>query len=124
MKTKNEISMYSLKLLKELNVNTLVIHKKLKFFGIGCVSKLFSKKVKVNFGLDGTMLCDPKNLQLVNVSKCKTISFNEFRSRILNDKSKLDYCIVGNELKHYVGIGWTTSRVINLQDLKTYPRVI
>jgi len=31
---------------------------------------------------------------------------------------------VGNELKHYVGIGWVTEKVITYNDLKLYPRVI
>ena len=33
-------------------------------------------------------------------------------------------CIVGNEHKHNVGIGWISYGVITEKDLKKYPRVI
>jgi hypothetical protein len=36
----------------------------------------------------------------------------------------LNNCIVGNELKEFVGIGWITIRVATEDDLKQYPRVI
>ena len=107
-----------------MKTNTLVTHKKMKVAGIGCVSKICGKKVKVNFGTEDTMTCAPSMLELVDVSSCKTVSFQEFRTRILSNKSKLDKCIVGNELKDYVGIGWVTVRAITHEDLKKYPRVI
>lgn len=108
----------------EMKTNTLVTHKKLSSLGIGCVAKIMSKKVKVNFGKDDVMTCDPKQLNVIDTSKCKTVDFNKFKRRALNDKGTLNYAIVGNELKHYVGIGWVTQRVVTYEDLKKYPRVI
>lgn len=108
----------------ELKTNTLVRHKKLTSLGIGCVSKILGKKVKVNFGTDDVATFSQAMLIPIDTSKCKTVSFQEFRSRIISDKSKLNKCIVGNELKEYVGIGWITLRVVTDEDLKTYPRVI
>lgn len=105
-------------------VNTLVTHKKLKSLGIGCISKELSKSYRVNFGIDEVKTVSKDMIDIIETSKCRTISFNEFRNRILNDKSTLDYCIVGNELKHYVGIGWITRKVIDSDDLQKYPRVI
>jgi hypothetical protein len=32
--------------------------------------------------------------------------------------------IIGNELKQYVGIGWVSQRVITMDDLKRYPRLV
>jgi len=110
--------------MEEFQVNTLVTHKKLKTLGIGCVSKILSKSVKVNFGTENVKTCKIDQLEIVDTSKCKTISFQEFKSRIINDKSTLEYVILGNELRHYVGIGWTTSRAITMSDLLKYPRVI
>jgi len=107
-----------------METNTLVIHRQMRQWGIECVAKVLTKKVKVNFGLDRVATCDPNSLEPINVSECQTISFHEFQIRMLKDKSTLDYCIVGNELKHYVGIGWVTERVITYNDLKLYPRVI
>jgi hypothetical protein len=103
---------------EQIKVNTLVTHIKLKSVGIGCVAKVLRKTLKVNFGTDDVMSCTPKMLSVVDTNHCKTVSFHEYRSRILSDKSKLDYCIVGNELQHFVGIGWITIRVVTLDDLK------
>jgi hypothetical protein len=105
-------------------VNTLVIHKKLKSLGIGCIAKELKSSYKVNFGLDDVMTCKKDSVEVIDTSKCKTVTFMEYRNRILSDKSTLNYCIVGNELKHFVGIGWLTRRVVTLEDLKKYPRVI
>jgi hypothetical protein len=105
-------------------VNTLVIHKKLKSLGIGCIAKELKSSYKVNFGLDDVMTCKKDSVEVIDTSKCKTVTFIEYRNRILSDKSTLDYCIVGNELKHFVGIGWLTHRVVTLEDLKKYPRVV
>ncbi len=109
-----------------METNTLVTHKKLGSLGIGCVSKIMSKKVKVNFGTDDTMTCDPKQLNVIDTTKCKTVSLRKFQSRILmSDKNNtIDTVILGNELKHFVGIGWTTQGVVTMDDLKKYPRVI
>jgi hypothetical protein len=105
-------------------INTLVIHKKLKSLGIGCVAKELSKSYKVNFGTEDVLTCKKTAVEPIDVSACKTVSFQEFRNRIISEKSKLNYVIVGNELKHYVGIGWLTERVVTEADLKKYPRVI
>lgn len=107
-----------------MKVNTLVTHKKLKSLGIGCVSKTLSKSVKVNFGRDSVKTCNPQMLKELDVSKCKTITFREYKNTILNAKTKHSFVIVGNELRHYVGIGWTFQRVITLNDLDKHPRVI
>jgi hypothetical protein len=105
-------------------INTLVKHKKLKSLGIGCISKELKSSYKVNFGLHDVKTCKKDIIGVIDTSSCNTISFREFQNRILSDNSKLDYCILGNELKHYVGIGWVTLRVINEDDLKKHPRVI
>lgn len=107
-----------------METNTLVRHKQLRSAGIGCVSKILKDKVKVNFGTDDVMTCSLKMLIPVDTSKCKTVTLREYQSRILIDKSKLDDVIVGNELRHFVGIGWTTTRVVTEEDLRKYPRVI
>lgn len=104
-------------------VNTLVTHKKLNL-GVGCISKELSKSYKINFGLHDVKTCSKELVNVIDTSNCKTITFQEYRTRILKDNSTLEYCIVGNELKHYVGIGWLTHRVIKLEDLTKYPRVI
>jgi hypothetical protein len=101
-----------------------VYHKKLRSLGIGCVAKIMSAKVKVNFGTDDVVSCSPSSLSEIDTSSCKTISFHSFRSRILEENSTLNNCIVGNELKEFVGIGWITIRVATEDDLKQYPRVI
>lgn len=107
-----------------MEYNTLVRHKKNKSWGIGCISKVHTKTYSVNFGLEEVISCKHGDVIAVDVSKTKTVYFNEFKNRILHDNSKLDKCIVGNELKEYVGIGWVTLRVITEQDLLTYPRVV
>jgi hypothetical protein len=104
--------------------NTLVTHKKIQSLGIGCISKVLSKFVKVNFGLSDTKTCSTNQLNLVDVSNCKTVPFNDFRNRILQEKSDLNIVIVGNEVKEFVGIGWMTLRVVQLSDLLKYPRVV
>jgi hypothetical protein len=104
-------------------INTLVKHKN-KTLGIGCVSKVLNKSYKVNFGLEDVVSCKEDVLEVIDTSKCKTVTSQEFSRRILSDKSTLNNCIVGNELKEYVGIGWITLRVITEEDLKKYPRVI
>lgn len=105
-------------------VNTLVFNAKNKGLGIGCIAKELKDSCKVNFGTDDVMTVKKVNLEIIDTSKCKTVSLKNFQRRILSDKSTLDYVILGNELKHFVGIGWITSRVVTLDDLKTYPRVI
>lgn len=107
-----------------MEINTLVRHKKIKSLGIGCVSKVLKSSVKVNFGTEDVMTCKPKMLTAIDTSNCKTVTFREFQRRILNDQSTLNRCIVGNELKEYVGIGWITLNVITEADLQKYPRVI
>ena len=107
-----------------METNTLVTHKKLKSLGIGCVSRVLKNSVRVNFGTEEVKTCKPEHLEAIDVSKCSTISCQEYRMRILKDNSTLDYCIVGNELKHYVGIGWLTVRVVSESDLLKHPRVI
>jgi hypothetical protein len=104
-------------------VNTLVTHKKFNL-GIGCISKEFKNEVNVNFGLDDTKKCKLTSLNIIDTSNSKTVTFLEFKNRIMQSNSTLNDVIVGNELKHYVGIGWTTTRVVTFDDLTKYPRVI
>jgi hypothetical protein len=105
-------------------VNTLVTHKKLKALGIGCIAAELKNSYRVNFGISDVLTCKKTAVDPIDTSKCKTISFTEYKHRILSDKSVINDAIVGNELKHYVGIGWITTRVIKMEDLDTYPRVI
>lgn len=105
-------------------VNTLVTHKKIKTLGIGCIAKELKSSYKVNFGLDDVVTCKKNMVEVIDTSDCKTITFNQYRNTILGVDSAVNYCIVGNELRHYVGIGWITVRVITESDLKKYPRVV
>ncbi len=110
-----------------MKTNILVTHKKLKTLGIGCVSKIISdKKVKVNFGLEDVMTCIVTAIEQVDTSKCKTMDFKTWQAKSMCNsfKSGEVRVIIGNELKEYVGIGWTTQRVVTIEDLKKYPRVI
>jgi hypothetical protein len=105
-------------------VNTLVTHKKLKSLGIGCIAKELKNSYKVNFGTEDVLTCKKDAVEIVDTSKCKTISFQEFRGRIMSNKLTTDCVIVGNELKQYVGIGWVTLNVVTMDDLQKHPRVI
>ena len=107
-----------------MEINTLVRHKKLSSLGIGCVSKVLKSSVKVNFGTDDVMTCKLKTLQPVDTSKCKTILWQEYELRCIHHNSSLTRCIVGNEVKEFVGIGWITLNVVTEDDLTKYPRVI
>jgi hypothetical protein len=107
-----------------METNTLVTIKNKPDFGICCISKIFAKHYNVNIGTDGCEKIVKEKCLPIDVKNCKTITFNQFRSRILSDNSTLNDVIVGNELKHYVGIGWVTERVIDYEDLCKYPRVI
>ncbi len=104
-------------------VNALVLHKKHLSWGIGCISKELSKSYRVNFGLDSVKTCAKDAVTVIDTSECKTITLQEYSSRILSDKSTLSHCIVGNEVRHFVGIGWITIKVVSLEDLNKYPRV-
>lgn len=105
-------------------VNSLVTHKNLSSLGIGCIAKELKSQYEVNFGESDVVSVKKRLVNFIDTSGCKTVSFHEFRNRILSDKSKLDYVIVGNELKQYVGIGWITLRVVTMDDLTKYPRVV
>jgi hypothetical protein len=108
-----------------MKVNSLVKHKKRKLLGIGCVSKKLAGKRRVNFGLDGSILCSLSSLTEIDTTNCKTIELHELnRLTIGNSKELPPYVIMGNELRHYVGIGWVTHRVVTEDDLKKFVRVI
>ena len=96
-------------------INKLVIHKQ-RELGIGCISKELKDSYKVNFGLDDCKTVKKDMVTFLDTSKCKTVTYQEFKSRILIDKSCLNDVIVGNELLHYVRIGWTKTRVVNFSD--------
>lgn len=106
-------------------INTLVKHKKLKSLGIGCISKELKSSYKVNFGMTDVMTCKKDMIEVIDTSNCKIIGFDEFkRMTICNSSDIPNYIIIGNELKQYVGIGWTSQRVVTENDLKIYPRVV
>lgn len=109
-----------------MEINTLVRHKKLRSLGIGCVSKVLSKSLKVNFGTDDCISTKESQLELVNTSECKTISFQDFKTKSICNSFKEDQIrvIVGNEIKEYVGIGWISLGIVTEVDLTKYPRVI
>lgn len=109
-----------------MDTNTLVRHKKLKTLGIGCVAKVLSKSLKVNFGTEDVMTCKPEMLEPVDVSKSKTMTFSEFQRKNIADSWQGGQVrvIIGNELKEYVGIGWITQGVVTENDLEKYPRIV
>ena len=109
-----------------LTTNTLVRHKKLTSLGIGCIAKVLPKTYMVNFGTEDCVKLKENELILVDTSKCKTISFQEFRVKGMNNSFKSDSVrmIVGNLLQEYVGIGWITKGVVTDEDLQKYTRVI
>jgi len=109
-----------------METNTLVRHKKLKSLGIGCVSKIMSKSLKVNFGTEDVMNCKAEMLVPVDVSKSKTITFSEFQRKTATNSwsSGKVQVIIGNEVKEYVGIGWISVRVVTDDDLRKYPRIV
>jgi hypothetical protein len=78
----------------------------------------------VNFGLDGVMTCRKDSLEVLDTSKCATVPFEAYRTRILKDKSEFNYCIIGNEVRHFVGIGWIIEKVVDENDLTKYPIAI
>lgn len=106
-----------------MEVNTLVRHKKLKTAGIGCIAKVLSKTVTVNWGTYEVTVCKPSELQVIDTSKCPTIPWSIVRTKIVTQQGP-DKVIIGNELMEYVGIGWTSQRVVTEADLKKYPRVV
>ena len=103
------------------NTTIPIIHLSVCYSVLGLLS---NNKVKVNFGTEDTMTCSVKSLNEIDTSKCKTVSLQKFRNRMLDDKGNLNRVIVGNELKEYVGIGWVTLRAVTHGDLQKYPRVI
>lgn len=107
-----------------MEINTLVRHKKKPDIGIGCIAKIHKNNFSVNFGTYDVLKVSAENLIEIDTSKCKTITAHEYQKRIISDSSTLNDAIVGNELKHYVGIGWITTRVITETDLLKYPRVV
>jgi hypothetical protein len=108
-----------------MKMNTLVRHTHLPSLGIGCVSKEYKTKVKVNFGTDKTMSISKTRLVEVDVSGYSTISFERYRRRIMNVKDlDVNHVILGNEVHQFVGIGWIKIGVVTEEDLKKFPRVI
>ncbi len=108
-----------------MEVNTLVTHKNFKSLGIGCVSKVMKSSCRVNFGTEDVSTCRNTALVEVDTSKCKTIPFSEIRSLSIANSDKLTgLYIFGNELRRWVGVGWVTERVVTIDDLRKYPRVV
>lgn len=107
-----------------METNTLVTHTKMRTLGIGCVSKVMGNKLKVNFGSYDEISCNEKALKVVDTTGTKTISFHSFQRQSIGGNVKDSIIIIGNEVKQYVGIGWVTLRVVTMDDLKKYKRVI
>lgn len=107
-----------------LTVNTLVYHKKLRPLGIGCVSKVSASRARVNFGLSDVKTCALTMLEPIDTSKYPRVSFEYYRSAIMDAASEPSIVVLGNEVRQYVGIGWITLRVVTEDDLKKYPRVV
>lgn len=108
-----------------MQVNDLVIITTARGLGIGCIAKKLSKKMRVNVGLNDVLDVAPSKLQLLDTSKCKTVTFDKYRRRIMNvGMQNFNHAIVGNVLQEFVGIGWIDLRVITEEDLMKYPRVI
>lgn len=107
-----------------MEINTLVRHKKRSSLGIGCVSKVMKKNLKINFGTDDCVTTSPDDVEAIDTSGCKTIPLAELRRMTFTNSVGNEKIILGNELKQWVGIGWVTVRVIKEEDLKSYRRVI
>jgi hypothetical protein len=105
-------------------INTLVKHKTKKSLGIGCIAKELKSSYKVNFGTTAVITCKKELIEVIDTSQCKTVSYYEFSTRILRDKSQLNFVIVGNEIKEFVGIGWISLGVVTEKTLLKYPRVV
>lgn len=106
-----------------MEINTLVTSKVSPGLGIGCTSKVLKHSAYVNFGLYDTIKCKLKELEIVDVTDTKTIDLSIMRKRIYQEHG-INNVIVGNVLKEYVGIGWITLRVVTVDDLQKYPRVV
>jgi len=112
----------------DLEPNTLVTIQGKPHYGICCIAKIFKNQYNVNIGTQDVQKINKKKCIPVDITNCKTITFQQFKHTILDANPKKQghdgFVIVGNELMKYVGIGWITQRVINYNDLKKYPRVI
>lgn len=109
----------------KMKVAQLVTSTNRQFAGIGCVSKVLKKSVRVNHGTDSVMTCNPQNLSLVNTENCKTLKFSDFkRMSVVNSKDLPSCVIIGNEVNEYVGIGWISRGVVEPEDLKKYPLIV
>lgn len=107
-----------------LEVNDLVEHKKGRFKGIGCVAKAKRNGLEVNHGTDEVMVCKAELLEKVDTSDCTEMTMVEFRAQNIGGNPKHDTVIIGNEVKHYVGIGWVSNGVVTREDFKKYPRIV
>lgn len=109
-----------------MTVNTLVRHKKLKTLGIMCISKVHPKHYTINWGKEDSAKCLKTTVEEIDVSKCKTMTYADFRRKGISNSYKENECtlIIGNVVKHYVGIGWVDQHVVTEQDLLTIPRVV
>lgn len=108
----------------KLIINTLVTHLRQTELGIGVIAKKLKSTYKVNFGVNQVMLCKPTDLRLVDISETTSITYKDFKSRIINDKSTLNNVILGNECLEYVGISWISIGIVTRKDLAMYPRVV
>lgn len=107
-------------------VNELVKHKRIAQFGIGCVSKVTSRHIYVNWGTDDTEKHTASQLTAVDTSMCEEVPMSLFRALNITNGWKDDQSvmIIGNEVKHWVGIGWVSRGVVKDSDLKKYPRLV
>jgi hypothetical protein len=106
-----------------MEINTLVTSKVSPGLGIGCTSKVLKHSAYVNFGLYDNIKCKLKELEIIDVTNTRTIDFQELKNRVLRQSGE-NIVIHFNEVREYVGIGWITLRVVTVDDLQKYPRVI
>jgi hypothetical protein len=105
-----------------MKVNTLV--RKSGMNRIGVICRVLKRSVEVRWDQEHFEKVKPESLERVNVAGCRTISFTDFKRQTMLNTVKENRVILGNELKEYVGIGWLTNRLINEEDLLSFPRVV
>lgn len=104
-------------------VNDLVRVKSDLSLGICTVARVMKhSKVEITFGKYDKQKIKTDLLELVDTSKCPTMTMEEFRQKRMDNT--LDMFIVGHELCKYVGIGIVTHSLVTEEDLKLYPRLV
>ena len=101
--------------------NTLVKHRHLDSLGIGIVNRSLKRSIEVKFGQNDIGKFSPSELAPVDMSHIQTIPRSDFESGYVQDP----YLIVGNVLKHFLGIeGYIFIRTATEEDLARFRVVI